>query len=171
MKLRSENGESQGDSNLRELGSHHLESRSHHICALTCLSSFQSNSSLCSPLLLSPPADSPVIARPSLSAAFHGKATPSSPGWSRALSPGDPESAGGRGHPSINHRQPLPRRSVHASPRASLQPSTDPWALEQELCLIGLGVPTLSQGTHLRQLAERKPQLPGWRELPFPSAL
>ena len=101
MKLRSENGESQGDSNLRELGSHHLESRSHHICALTCLSSFQSNSYLCSPLLLSPPANSPVIARPSLSAAFHGKATPSSPGWSRALSPGDPESAGGRGHPSI----------------------------------------------------------------------
>lgn len=118
-------GESRGDSNPRELGSHHLESRSRHICALTCLSSFQSNSSLCSPLLLSPPADSSVIARPSLSTAFHGKATPSSPGWTRALSSGDPENAGGR--EIFYHRQPLPRRSVHASPHASLQPSTDPW--------------------------------------------
>lgn len=127
-------GESQGDSNPRELGSHHLESRSRHICAFTCLSSFQSNSSLCSLLLLSLPADSSVIARPSLSTAFHGKAIPSSPGWTRALSPGDPESAGGR--EIFYHRQPLPRRSVHASsPHASLQPSTDPWALGQELCV------------------------------------
>ena len=43
-------GESQDDSHPRELGSHHLKPRSRHICTLTCLSSFQSNSSLCSPI-------------------------------------------------------------------------------------------------------------------------
>ena len=33
--------------------------------------------------------------------------------------------------------------------------------------MIGLGVPTLGQGTHLRQLAERKPQLPGVERITF----